>query len=62
MNHSILFFMPRVKDGYTRSKSVMIRLTPTEYNIVKKSSKSSRSVADYLRTVILRHEDDKKVR
>ena len=54
--------MPRVKDGYTRSKSVMIRLTPTEYNIVKKSSKSSRSVADYLRTVILRHEDDKKVR
>lgn len=38
---------------FSRTKSVMVRLTPDEHRLIKRASRTSRSVADYIRGVLM---------
>ena len=45
--------MARLKQGFCRTKCVMLRLTPPEFNAVAAAAKHARSISDFVRTVLL---------
>lgn len=45
--------MAQLNKGYSRSKLITIRLTPTEYDFIRRAAKSTRSMADYIRSLAL---------
>jgi len=45
--------MAQLREGFGRTRSIMLRLTPQEHKLVTKASKGSRSIADYVRGIVV---------
>lgn len=45
--------MERIAGGFARRRSIMVRLTDREHELIKQASAGSRSVSDYVRSVVV---------
>jgi len=45
--------MAQIKQGFTRTRQIMVRLTPLEFNAVVTAAKRARSLSDFVREKLL---------